>query len=331
MTWVVSPDVAPAVAGLPMPALYDGPSGRHAANWHRPCSSHGDGRADCPLLPTPCRIHLQEQSEVKHARYVVRRFLPVFPGRAGDRRRTRHRPGHRPRPGARRRRRGGGRPRSAGRRGNRRRDPQPRSPQPGPWGRRQRRRQRPGDGRAGRHGVRPARRGGEQCRGDQHPQGRRTQPRRLGPGDERQRPRRVPLLPGRTAADAGAALGADRQPVIDRRQGRSPRPRPLLCLEVCRDRFQQCPGQGGRARRGDGQRALPGNRRHRNVARQGRLVGPWRQAGESEAQSWERHQASLLPQGEAQTVEDMGQLVVYLACAPHVTGQAIAVDGGFSL
>mgnify|MGYP000662088457 CR=1 FL=1 len=30
-------------------------------------------------------------------------------------------------------------------------------------------------------------------------------------------------------------------------------------------------------------------------------------------------------------VEDMGQLVVYLACAPHVTGQAIAVDGGFSL
>jgi len=27
----------------------------------------------------------------------------------------------------------------------------------------------------------------------------------------------------------------------------------------------------------------------------------------------------------------MGQLAVYLACAPHVTGQAIAVDGGFSL
>ncbi|MFP9006863.1 hypothetical protein ACLI4B_35835, partial [Pseudomonas aeruginosa] len=31
------------------------------------------------------------------------------------------------------------------------------------------------------------------------------------------------------------------------------------------------------------------------------------------------------------TVEDMGQLFVYLACAPNVTGQAIAVDGGFSL
>jgi meso-butanediol dehydrogenase / (S,S)-butanediol dehydrogenase / diacetyl reductase len=24
-------------------------------------------------------------------------------------------------------------------------------------------------------------------------------------------------------------------------------------------------------------------------------------------------------------------MVVYLACAPHVTGQALAVDGGFSL
>jgi len=53
--------------------------------------------------------------------------------------------------------------------------------------------------------------------------------------------------------------------------------------------------------------------------------------GESEEQSWERNQESLLPQGEAQTPEDMGQLAVYLASAPHVTGQAIAVDGGFGL
>ena len=45
------------------------------------------------------------------------------------------------------------------------------------------------------------------------------------------------------------------------------------------------------------------------------LSGRWAQPG-SEAQSWARHQASLLPQGEAQTVEDMGQLAVYLACAP---------------
>ena len=61
------------------------------------------------------------------------------------------------------------------------------------------------------------------------------------------------------------------------------------------------------------------------------LSSRWAEPGETEEQSWERHQAALLPQGEAQTVEDMGQLAVYLACAPHVTGQAIAVDGGFSL
>jgi meso-butanediol dehydrogenase/(S,S)-butanediol dehydrogenase/diacetyl reductase len=61
------------------------------------------------------------------------------------------------------------------------------------------------------------------------------------------------------------------------------------------------------------------------------LSGRWAQPGETEEQSWERHQASLLPQGEAQTPEDMGQLAIFLASAPHVTGQAIAVDGGFSL
>ncbi|MFT6980074.1 MAG: meso-butanediol dehydrogenase/(S,S)-butanediol dehydrogenase/diacetyl reductase [Marinobacter psychrophilus] len=35
--------------------------------------------------------------------------------------------------------------------------------------------------------------------------------------------------------------------------------------------------------------------------------------------------------GQNQTPEDMGQLAVYLASAAHVTGQANAVDGGFSL
>lgn len=64
---------------------------------------------------------------------------------------------------------------------------------------------------------------------------------------------------------------------------------------------------------------------------EGGLSGRWRQEGESEAESWERHQKTLLPQGVAQTPEDMGQLAVYLAGAEHVTGQAIAVDGGFSL
>jgi len=61
------------------------------------------------------------------------------------------------------------------------------------------------------------------------------------------------------------------------------------------------------------------------------LAAAFAKEGETEEQSWERNQESLLPQGEAQNPEDMGQLVVYLASAPHVTGQAIAVDGGFGL
>lgn len=61
------------------------------------------------------------------------------------------------------------------------------------------------------------------------------------------------------------------------------------------------------------------------------LSALWAQPGESEEDSWERHQELFLPQGVAQTPEDMGQLAVLLAAAPHITGQAIAVDGGFSL
>lgn len=57
----------------------------------------------------------------------------------------------------------------------------------------------------------------------------------------------------------------------------------------------------------------------------------WANPSETEEQSWERHQQMFLPQGVAQTPEDMGQMVVYIACAPHVTGQALTVDGGFSL
>lgn len=61
------------------------------------------------------------------------------------------------------------------------------------------------------------------------------------------------------------------------------------------------------------------------------LSGLWANPGETEEESWARHQDVFLPQGVAQTPEDMGQMVVYLASAPHVTGQALAVDGGFSL
>lgn len=61
------------------------------------------------------------------------------------------------------------------------------------------------------------------------------------------------------------------------------------------------------------------------------LAEKWKQEDETEVQSWARQVAAFIPQQEAQTPEDMGQLVVYLANAAHVTGQAIAVDGGFSL
>jgi len=63
-------------------------------------------------------------------------------------------------------------------------------------------------------------------------------------------------------------------------------------------------------------------------------VGPtglsekWKNSGETMDDSWKRHQKALIPQGEAQTPDDMGGLAVYFATAPHVTGQAIAVDGG---
>ena len=61
------------------------------------------------------------------------------------------------------------------------------------------------------------------------------------------------------------------------------------------------------------------------------LSGLWALPGESEEDSWARNQQLFLPQGVAQTPADMGQMVVYLVCASHVTGQALAVDGGFSL
>jgi meso-butanediol dehydrogenase/(S,S)-butanediol dehydrogenase/diacetyl reductase len=53
--------------------------------------------------------------------------------------------------------------------------------------------------------------------------------------------------------------------------------------------------------------------------------------GESTADAWKRVQDSMSPQGVGQTAEDMGQAVVYLALAEHVTGQALSVDGGQSL
>ncbi len=77
---------------------------------------------------------------------------------------------------------------------------------------------------------------------------------------------------------------------------------------------------------------MPVSRRHRQVSGGGGgLAVRWRQEGKSEEASWARHRQTLLPKGAAQTPEDMGQAAVYLAYALQVTGQAIAVDDGFSL
>ncbi|MFN2340191.1 MAG: SDR family NAD(P)-dependent oxidoreductase [Halanaerobium sp.] len=61
------------------------------------------------------------------------------------------------------------------------------------------------------------------------------------------------------------------------------------------------------------------------------LAAKWKGEEETMEESWKRNQESLIPQGEAQTAEDMGDLAVYFAQAPHVTGQAVAVDGGMTL
>jgi meso-butanediol dehydrogenase/(S,S)-butanediol dehydrogenase/diacetyl reductase len=58
------------------------------------------------------------------------------------------------------------------------------------------------------------------------------------------------------------------------------------------------------------------------------LAEKWKNPGETMEESWKRHQETMIPQGEAQTPEDMGDLAVYFATAEHVTAQAINVDGG---
>lgn len=60
------------------------------------------------------------------------------------------------------------------------------------------------------------------------------------------------------------------------------------------------------------------------------LAEKWKNPGETMEESWKRHQDILIPQGEAQTPEDMGDLAVYFATSKHVTAQAVNVDGGFT-
>jgi meso-butanediol dehydrogenase/(S,S)-butanediol dehydrogenase/diacetyl reductase len=61
------------------------------------------------------------------------------------------------------------------------------------------------------------------------------------------------------------------------------------------------------------------------------LAELWKQPDETLEDSWKRHLDTLIPQGRAQTPEDMGELVVFFATADNVTGQAWNVDGGFML
>ena len=58
------------------------------------------------------------------------------------------------------------------------------------------------------------------------------------------------------------------------------------------------------------------------------LANVYKSPGETPEDSWERYLMTGVPQGVPQTAEDIGDAVVYLATADHVTGQALNVDGG---
>jgi meso-butanediol dehydrogenase/(S,S)-butanediol dehydrogenase/diacetyl reductase len=60
------------------------------------------------------------------------------------------------------------------------------------------------------------------------------------------------------------------------------------------------------------------------------LVDEWRTDGETAEQSWQRQVLTFVPQGRPQAAEDVGDLVVYLALARNLTGQAINLDGGLT-
>jgi meso-butanediol dehydrogenase/(S,S)-butanediol dehydrogenase/diacetyl reductase len=61
------------------------------------------------------------------------------------------------------------------------------------------------------------------------------------------------------------------------------------------------------------------------------LADMFKQGEESKEEAWQRATRTLIPLGRPQTAEDIGQLAVYLATAPNVTGQAMNVDGGMEL
>jgi meso-butanediol dehydrogenase/(S,S)-butanediol dehydrogenase/diacetyl reductase len=60
------------------------------------------------------------------------------------------------------------------------------------------------------------------------------------------------------------------------------------------------------------------------------LAEEWRNGDETAEESWQRQVLTFVPQGRPQTADDIGDLVVYLASARNLTGQAINLDGGLT-
>lgn len=63
----------------------------------------------------------------------------------------------------------------------------------------------------------------------------------------------------------------------------------------------------------------------------GGVADRWKLDGETEEQSWERNKKSLIPQGVDQSPEDIAEAVLFIAGAKHITGQAVAIDGGMTM
>ena len=61
-----------------------------------------------------------------------------------------------------------------------------------------------------------------------------------------------------------------------------------------------------------------------------RLADGWNREDKESVESWVRQLLAQIPQGHAQTPEDMGRLAVFLATMGNITGQSVNVDGGFA-
>lgn len=64
---------------------------------------------------------------------------------------------------------------------------------------------------------------------------------------------------------------------------------------------------------------------------EGGIADRWKKKDETEEQSWERNKKTLIPQGIDQTPNDIAEAVLFISQAKHLTGQAIAVDGGMTM